>query len=160
MQTRRLSVAMADRQVDVLAREIHVMQRGAHPQIDVGMRFREAAQAMHEPFGGEVGGCADGQRPGVLALQQPLGAAGDAVECVAHDAQVRAPSFGDDEALALPIEELEAKLRFERLDLVADRALRHAQLLGGAREALMARGGLESLEGVQRWQAARHGSTS
>ena len=74
--------------------------------------------------------------------------------------EIGAAGFGDDQPLALAIEELEAELRLERLDLVADRALRDAQLLGGAREALVAGRGLEGLERVQRRQAARHGHTT
>ena len=49
-----------------------------------------------------------------------------------------------------------AKLRLQRLDLVADRALRDAKLLGRARKALVPRRGFEGLQGIQRRQARAH----
>jgi hypothetical protein len=44
VQPCRLPVAVADGEVNVLAREVHVVQRGAHAQIDVGMRLGETAR--------------------------------------------------------------------------------------------------------------------
>jgi hypothetical protein len=91
-----------------------------------------------------------------LALQQPLRSVAYAIERVAHDDEVGAPGLGDDQPLAFAIEELQSELDLERLHLMADRALGDAEFLGGAREALMAGSGLEGLERVERWQAARH----
>ena len=159
MQARCLSVAMADRQIDILAREIHVVQRGAHPQIDVWMRFSEAAQAMDKPFGSKLGDVLTVSAPAFWRCNNrsvPLAM----YECVAHDAQIGETGFCDDQPLALAIEELEAQLRFKCLHLVAHGALRDAQLLGRSCEAFMARRSLEGLEGVQRWQAPRHDQTS
>jgi len=52
---------------------------------------------------------------------------------------------------------LDAELGLEGFDLMTDGALRDAELLGSAREALVACGGLESLEGIERRQPAlRH----
>ena len=87
---------------------------------------------------------------------QPLGAERDAVERVAQDGEVFAALLGDDEALALAREELEPELGLQRLHLVADGALRDAQLLGRPREALVPGGGLEGLQGVQGRKAAQH----
>ena len=149
-------VAVPDRQVDVLAREVDVMQRRRHPQLDLGIGLREAAEPVHQPLGREVGRRADREDAGGLPLQQPLGAERDAVEGVANDVEVVAAGLGDDQPLALAIEELEAELGLERLHLVADRALGDAELLRGAGEALVAGGGLEGPERVQRRQPARH----
>src|SRR6266436_6615607 len=57
------------------------------------------------------------------------------------------------------IEQLQPELGFECFHLVADGALGDAEFLGGAREALVAGRGFESLERIERRQAARHGST-
>ena len=73
--------------------------------------------------------------------------------------EIVATGFGDDQPLALAIEELDAELRFQRLDLMAHGSLRDAQLFGGSREALMPRRGLEGLERVQRRKAAKHVAT-
>ena len=115
---------------------------------------------MHEPLSGEVGRGAHGQRACVLPLQQALGATSDAIERIAHDGQVSASSFRDDEPLAFPVEQLEAELRFQRFHQMAHRALRDAQLFGRAREALVTRGSLEGLQSIQCGQTPWHGATS
>lgn len=56
------------------------------------------------------------------------------------------------------VEQAQAEARLQCLDLVADGALGDAELLGGAREALVPRGGLEGLQRIQRRQATRHGT--
>jgi len=59
--------------------------------------------------------------------------------------------FGDDEALTLAVEQLDAKIRLKRFDLVADRALRDRKLLGGPREAFMPRRRLKDFQRIQWW---------
>ena len=70
--------------------------------------------------------------------------------------EIAAPGLGDDQTIVLALEELKRKLDLERLDLVADGALRQAQLLSGAREALVPGRGVERPQRVQRWQQAAH----
>src|SRR5262245_51973282 len=111
---------------------------------------------MDQPLRGKIRRGADRERAAALALQQPLRSVGDAIEGIAHDREIGAASLGDDEPLVLTIEQLEPELGLERLHLMADRALGDAQLLGGAREALVASRGLERLECIERWQLARH----
>ena len=118
------------------------------------------AEPMHQPFGGKVRRGRHREHAGVLPLQQPLGADGDAVERVAHDGEIVAPGLGDDQALALAVEQFYRKLRFQRLDLVAHRALRDAKLFGRARKTLMPRGGFEGFQGIERRQAWAHRTTS
>jgi hypothetical protein len=43
-----MSVAMADRKIDILASEVDVVQRSADPQIDAGVGHRKSRQPMHE----------------------------------------------------------------------------------------------------------------
>src|SRR5205085_2624370 len=126
-------------------------------QIDAGMRLRKSAKAVDEPFGGEVRRCADGEDTRSLALHQTLGADRDAIERVAQNGEVVATGLGDDQALALAIEELDAELRFQSLDLMAHGTLGDAQLLGRARETLVTRRGLEGLQCVQCREATKHG---
>src|SRR2546429_393612 len=83
------------------------------------MRLRKSAKAIDEPFGGEVRRRADGEDTRGLALHQTLGADRDAIERVAQNGEVVATGLGDDQALALAIEELDAELRFQSLDLMA-----------------------------------------
>jgi hypothetical protein len=78
------------------------------------------------------------------------------MEDIANDLEIAAPRLRDHQPLALPVEQLEAQLGFERLHLMADGALGDAQFLGGAREALATGGSLKSLQSVERRQSARH----
>jgi hypothetical protein len=115
VQSRCGAVAVTNGEVDVLAREVHMMKRRAYPQIDLGMGLDEAAQPMNQPLRRKVRGGADGERAAALTLQQPLGSIGDAVEGIAQDNEIGAARLGDDQALALAVEQLEPKLGFERL---------------------------------------------
>ena len=78
------------------------------------------------PLGREIRRCADRQRAGAPALQQPLRSRGDSVEGVTHHHKVVASRIGDEQPLPLPIEDPDGKLCLQRLDLVADRAVRDA----------------------------------
>ncbi len=115
---------------------------------------------MHQPFGGKIRRGRHREPPGVLPLQQPLGADGDTVERVAHDSEIVAPGHGDDQALALAVEQFYRKLRFQRLDLVAYRALRDAKLFLRARKTLVPRCGFEGFQGIERRQVWAHRTTS
>src|SRR5688572_29489045 len=107
---------------------------------------------MHEPFGGEIGRGADREDAGALTLQQSLRTHVDAVERIAHHGKIAAPRFGDGQTLPLPIEELDAELGFQGLDLMADGALSYTELFCRPREALIPCGGLEGPKRIERWQ--------
>src|SRR5262249_36564004 len=136
------------------------VQGRGNPKGDMGMRLGEVAEPMHEPFGREVRRSADGQHAGALALEQPLGAECDPVEGIAHDCEVVAARFRDEQALALAIEQLDSQRCLKGLDLLAHRALRNAELFRGASEALMPGRGVERLQIVQWRQARAHRMTS
>ena len=133
-----------------------MLQRGADPEIDLGVDLGETAQAMDKPFRREVRRRADGEHAAALTLQQALRSGGDAVEGITHDHEIGASGFGDGETLPFAVEQLQPELGLERLHLMADGALGDAELLGGAGEALVARRCLERLECVERRQPARH----
>src|SRR5713101_5392398 len=111
---------------------------------------------MDEPLRREVRRSADGEHAAALALQQPLRSSRDAVESIAYDTEIGAARFGDDEALAFTIEKFQSKLGLECFHLMADGTLGDAELLSSAREALVARRRLKSLECVEWRQPARH----
>src|SRR5215468_2947721 len=132
MQSRPMAVAVTNRDIYVFAREIDVMQRARNAEVDFGMYFCKAAEPMDEPLGSKIRRCAHGQHARTLPLYQALGSHGDTVKRLAHNRQIIAPGIGDDQPLSLAIEELDAKLRLQRLHLMAHGALRDAQLLGWA----------------------------
>src|SRR5262249_13214308 len=144
------SVAMANGEVDVLAREVDVLHGRADSQINLRMGLGETAQAMDKPLRREVRRGADGERAAPLALQQALGSVADAVEGAAHDQGMGATRLGDHQPLSLAIEQLQAEFGLECLDLMAHRALGDAEFLGRAREALVPGRGFESLERIER----------
>ena len=45
-----IAITMSNRKVDFLTREVDVMHRCRHSQIDVGMDLSKPAESMHEPF--------------------------------------------------------------------------------------------------------------
>ena len=135
------------------------MGLSADPEIDFGVDLSEAAEPMNEPLRREIRRGAHGERAAALALQQAFGSIADAVESVAHDHEIGAACLGDHQPLAFAIEQLQPELGLECFDLMADGALGDAQFLGRAREALVPGRGFESLERIERRQAARHGPT-
>jgi len=160
VETGPVAIAVTNGKVHFLAREIHVMQRCGNAQVYLRMGLGKMAEPVHQPFGGKVWRRRNREHAGVLPLQQPLGADGDTVERVAHDGKIVAPGFGDDQALALAIEQLYGKLRFQSFDLVTHRALGDAKLFGGARKALMPRSGFKGFQGIERRQVWAHRTTS
>jgi hypothetical protein len=91
-----------------------------------------------------------------LPLKKPLGPDGNSVQRITHHVEIFPARLRNDEPLAFAIEKLDCQFGFERLDLMAHRALRNAQLLRSTREALVPGRGFKSLQGVQRWQARTH----
>jgi hypothetical protein len=149
---------MPHSEIDVLAREIYVVQRGGYAQINARMRLGKTAQSVDQPFGRKIRRGADGNDAGALTLDQALRADGNAIKGISQNHQILPTGLGNYQALALPIEELDAELRFQRFDLMAYCSLGYAQLFSGSCEALIPCGRLESLERVQRWESAEHGS--
>src|SRR5580704_4834500 len=135
MQSWPMAVAVTNPDVYVFAREIDVMHRARYAEVDFGMCLCEAAEPMDEPLGGKIRRGAHGQHAGTLPLHQALGSHGDAVKRLAHNCQIIAPGIGNDQPLPLAIKELDAELRLQRLYLMADGALRDAQLFGRPCEA-------------------------
>src|SRR5262245_54666497 len=63
---------------------------------------------MHQPLAGKVGRRGYSQHARLLQLQHPMGADRQAVEGIAHHLEVAASRIGDDETLALAIEQSQA----------------------------------------------------
>ena len=78
---------------------------------------------------------------------------GHAVQRGAQLGRVRAASLGQHDAAALPFEQLDGQVRFQRLHLMAHRAVRHAELVRRLRHAAVVGDGLEGAEHLERRQA-------
>src|SRR5713101_3002533 len=97
--------------------------------------------------------------PLTMTLHETVSTDRDPMERIAPDAQISTPRPREQQPLALAIEELDAEFHLQRLDLMAHSTLRDTQLFGGSGETLMACRSLKSLEGIQRWQTAKHPRT-
>jgi hypothetical protein len=110
LEPRLVAVAVAHRDVDILAHEVDLVHGRRDPQVDRRIRLGEPAQTMHQPFGGRIGRRADREVSGGLALHQALGSHSDAVERIAHSDQIVTAGFRDDQALAFAVEQFDAEL--------------------------------------------------
>jgi hypothetical protein len=135
-------------EIDLLAREVDVMVGRDDAQVDARMCFGKAAEAMHQPLCREIGRGGNCNDVGVAALGQPFGTSGDAVEGIAHNTEVIPAAAGQCQPLVLAIEQFQSERLLQRLDLMADRALRHVQFVRRAREALVACGSLERFQRI------------
>ena len=156
LQLRPSAIAVANGEVDILARKVDALVARGNAEVDSRMALGEPAKPTDEPLRREIRRHADGEHTGLLPLRQTLSTERDLVERVANDCEILAARLGDDEPLALAIKKLKPELGLERFDLLAHGARRHEQLLSSAREALTTRHGLKSLDGIERREAARH----
>ncbi len=78
------------------------------------------------------------------------------IQCIADHCKIFATSLGHHQSLALALEKLDAERSFQRLELLAHRSLRDAQLFSCSRDALASRRSVEGLEGIQRRQTTEH----
>ena len=107
---------MSDRDVDIVAREVDMVRRRRNPQIHVRDDFsanRPSRLTSH--FAAKSGDVLTVENAALLTLQQPFGADGDPVQCIADHGQVIASSFGEDQPLPFAMEELEPKCSLRAL---------------------------------------------
>ena len=83
-------------EVDILAREIDVMQGRRDAQIDARMFLGKTPKTIDQPFGGKVRRRADGEDAGALTLKQAFRADGNAVKGIAQDREIFASRLGND----------------------------------------------------------------
>src|SRR5205085_12124328 len=70
VESRPRAVTVPHREIDILSCEVHVMQHRRHAQINAGVGFGEATEAMHQPFGGKVRRGADREDARTLSLDR------------------------------------------------------------------------------------------
>src|SRR5579859_5541178 len=124
---------------------------------DLGMLLHESPQPWEQPASGERGQGADGQD--VLVPLTALDEAcrlGDIAQRGADPVGEVPAGGGEHDATAVALEERRAERALERAHLVADRAVRNRDFLGGARKAPEARGRLEGAKRRQRRQPGGH----
>ena len=78
------------------------------------------------------------------------------IERIANHCKIVATACGKEQALLFANEQLDAKCRFQRLDLLAHCTRCHIELFSRSREAPAPCGGLERPDGVEWWKTSRH----
>jgi hypothetical protein len=123
----------ADRDIDVRGVEIDQIVAHRHAHSKVGISKLEAADARAQPRAAEARHGADRQHVGLVAAKCSEG--------IVHRGKGGAdrgkhalPGLRQPHAPLLAHEQRAAEAVFQLADLIADRRLRHPQLLGGARE--------------------------
>src|SRR5215470_17907840 len=156
VEARPVASTMTDREIDLLTRKVDVVHRCREVQLYFGVCRGKPSESVNQPFGGEVGRGTDGERARTLTLSQLLGSKRDPVEGIAYHGKIVTACAGDDEAVALAVEQPDAQLSLQRFHLVADRSLSDTQFLRGAREALMPRRCVKESERVKRRKRTAH----
>jgi hypothetical protein len=152
-----VAIAEADRQVQPFAGQVDAVVVGLQAQLDIGVPCVEVGQPRQQPTGGERAHYADAEHFAEMPAHEPVQAHRDAVEgLVQHRIQAR-PFVGQGHPSRQPVEQHRSQPLFQPTDLVTQRSLAHAQLQRGAGEVLMARGGLEGTQRVERELGTKHG---
>ena len=147
-----------DAGVDVLAVEVGAVVRRRDLHVDAGMQRVELREARNQPADGECRRELEPQQVLVRALLQLARRVVDLVERSAQRPEVRGALRGQVDAALRAHEELGAEPVLERADVPTHRALRDRELGRRAGDAPVAGDGLEGPDGIERRQAAEHGS--
>ena len=119
IKTRPMPIAMPDRKVHMLGDEVDLLGRSGNAEVDLRVGRSKTSKPVYEPFRAEVRRGADSQNARRPVLKQTVRAHGNPIQRVADDSQVLLAGVGDDEALAIAREQLEAESRFQRFHLLA-----------------------------------------
>ena len=127
-----------------------------------GWRSRSRPMRGMSQFAARLGRRADREDARVLGPQRPRGRLVEAVEDVGEVRREALAGARQRDALARqPVEQRAPEPGLERLDLLADRARRHGELVAGLVEVEMPGGGLEGAQGGERRKTATgHGRPS
>ena len=110
-----IAVAVANGEIDILAREVDMMQGGGHAQVDARMLFGKAAEAVDQPFGCEVRRRADVKTPELCRWSTRSVPIAMRSKASRRTMRYSRPGVRDDQALTLAIEEFDPELRFQAL---------------------------------------------
>jgi hypothetical protein len=98
-----MSFSVPDRQIDVLAIEVYVLQRCTDPQIEIWMSYREPAQTGNQPLAREVGGYSHGEHGRALQADQVLRCS-QTFERIPNEGEVSLSGLRELEAAGLALE--------------------------------------------------------
>ena len=149
---------VADAEVGAAFVEARQRGFGIEGQADARMLGREVGQARQQPGVGERVQGGDADAVFLVAIAAQRAQRDFHVGERAAGGVGQAPAFGGERhAARVALEQRDAQARFELADVVADRAGREVQFLGGVGEVLVAGGRFERGEGREPIGAQDHG---
>jgi len=142
---------MAYFQVDELAVEIGRFIGSVEADLKFRVLVQEGSKARQQPFVGQCRRRPDGQHRHRPVAADGAGGLGYALDLVGDGGEIAFAGFRQHHAAAHLGQQAHPELDLKRLDLLGDRRRRHAELLGGARDAAGARGGMENPNRLDRY---------
>src|SRR5882757_4783162 len=116
----------------------------------------KTSQPRQQPAQCEGDGGMDVQQALFAGVRQPMGGGLDLFEGIADDLQIMIGFRRELHFAVVAVKQREADKRLEGTDLAAHGAWSYVQFFGCFGKALIAPGGLERPQGIQRWQTCRH----
>ena len=104
-----MTIAMADREVHMVGDKVDLLGRCGDAQVDLWVSRSKAPKPVHEPLGTEIRRGTDGKDTRRPVLKQTVRAHGNPIQRVADDSQVLPAGAGNDEALPVAREQLQAE---------------------------------------------------
>ena len=148
-QARIAARAIADSDVDLAGAEVYQFHSSRDPDVNHRVQAFEPAQSRHQPLGGERGRHGHCQPPPIHGGGEHGGGLGQTIERLAQGRQGDLRGVGEQQPLGRAFEEGHADEVFQVLDLLADRARGHRQLVRRAAEVQMPGRRFERAQGVQ-----------
>ncbi len=127
-----------------------VRPRSVDAQVDAGVQLRELRQPRQQHLAGEVRRHVQPHARAPEARAQLLGDGFQPREQIVYLLEVARTGICERQRPGTTRKQRQAQLRFQRLDLVAHRRRRDAELIGRDGEARMSGGDLKGLDGLQR----------
>ena len=141
-----VAAALADREVEGIAREVREHGARVDAHLDLRLARRELVKPRHEPARAER--LHDRDLHDAASRPHALGGERDGAQVPRDLAVPRAARVGEREAAAMALREGEAEVRFEHAQLLAHRRGRDGELVGRGAHGAEARDGVERTHGV------------
>ena len=146
--------AVADRDVEIAGAQIDDVVSRGNPHIDVRPALLEPVQPHDQPFGGKRGRGGDRQGAGVVMGAQPPDRGLYAGEGFRQSRQQYPCRGGQLDRTVEAVEQPDAEVLFQRMNLMADRGRGDVELVGGLAETGQPGGRFEGAQRAQGRQVA------
>ena len=151
-----VAASVADSGIDVLAPEVRERDARPNVEVDVRMRGQEVPDARQQPSRGERRHHADAPLAWIVVLGDLAYRFGQLRQRDAHASRESLALVGQPDAASGALDQLHAKVVLERLQLMADGAVRDMHSLRRLGQAAGTRHGFERAQRLHRGYPSRH----